>query len=86
MKKDYRLYAIHMLPNLRTLDFNRITQKVISIFILNIDFSIDLFRNVKQHVKFINQNPVKKRRKNQRELRHLYPVKDYLNNNNKHLE
>ncbi len=29
MKKDYRLYIIHMLPNLRTLDFNRITQKVI---------------------------------------------------------
>jgi hypothetical protein len=28
MKKDYRLYVIHILPNLRTLDFNRITQKV----------------------------------------------------------
>jgi len=27
MKKDYRLYVIHMLPNLRTLDYNRITQK-----------------------------------------------------------
>ncbi|CAF4066711.1 unnamed protein product [Rotaria magnacalcarata] len=27
MKKDYRLYVIHRLPNLRTLDFNRITQK-----------------------------------------------------------
>ncbi|CAF3990738.1 unnamed protein product, partial [Adineta steineri] len=27
MLKDYRLYVIHMLPNLRTLDFNRITQK-----------------------------------------------------------
>ena len=30
MKKDYRLYIIHMLPNLRTLDFNRITQKVVN--------------------------------------------------------
>ncbi|CAF4746025.1 unnamed protein product [Rotaria sp. Silwood1] len=29
MKKDYRLYVIHRLPNLRTLDFNQITQKVI---------------------------------------------------------
>jgi U2 small nuclear ribonucleoprotein A' len=27
MKKDYRLYVIHMLPNLRTLDYNRITEK-----------------------------------------------------------
>ncbi|CAF2918386.1 unnamed protein product [Rotaria sp. Silwood2] len=27
MKKDYRLYVIHALPNLRTLDYNRITQK-----------------------------------------------------------
>ncbi|CAF0881501.1 unnamed protein product [Rotaria sp. Silwood1] len=27
MKKDYRLYVIHRLPNLRTLDFNQITQK-----------------------------------------------------------
>ncbi|CAF3554211.1 unnamed protein product [Rotaria sordida] len=27
MKKDYRLYVIYMLPNLRTLDYNRITQK-----------------------------------------------------------
>ena len=27
MKKDYRLYVIHMLPNLKTLDCNRITQK-----------------------------------------------------------
>ncbi|CAF1024217.1 unnamed protein product [Adineta ricciae] len=27
MTKDYRLYIIHMLPNLRTLDFNRITNK-----------------------------------------------------------
>lgn len=27
MKKDYRLYVIHILPNLRTLDCNRITQK-----------------------------------------------------------
>ncbi|UJR28604.1 hypothetical protein I4U23_009837 [Adineta vaga] len=27
MLKDYRLYVIHMLPNLRTLDSNRITQK-----------------------------------------------------------
>ncbi|CAF0998538.1 unnamed protein product [Adineta ricciae] len=27
MLKDYRLYVIHKLPNLRTLDFNRITQK-----------------------------------------------------------
>jgi len=27
MKKDYRLYVIHMLPHLRTLDYNRITQK-----------------------------------------------------------
>jgi U2 small nuclear ribonucleoprotein A' len=34
MKKDYRLYVIHMLPNLRTLDYNRVTQKVfISLFI-----------------------------------------------------
>lgn len=28
MKKDYRLYVIHALPHLRTLDHNRITQKV----------------------------------------------------------
>lgn len=27
MKKEYRLYVIHMLPNLRTLDCNRVTQK-----------------------------------------------------------
>ncbi len=27
MKKDYRLYVIHQLPNLRTLDYNRITEK-----------------------------------------------------------
>ncbi len=27
MKKDYRLYVIHILPNLRTLDYNRITEK-----------------------------------------------------------
>ncbi|CAF1250770.1 unnamed protein product [Adineta steineri] len=27
MLKDYRLYVIHLLPNLRTLDYNRITQK-----------------------------------------------------------
>ncbi|UJR20918.1 hypothetical protein I4U23_024027 [Adineta vaga] len=27
MTKDYRLYVIHILPNLRTLDFNRITGK-----------------------------------------------------------
>ena len=27
MKKDYRLYVIHKLPNLRTLDYNRITEK-----------------------------------------------------------
>ena len=28
MQKDYRLYVIHILPNLRTLDFNRVTEKV----------------------------------------------------------
>ena len=38
MKKDYRLYVIHMLPNLRTLDYNRITQKV---FDLDHFFSIN---------------------------------------------
>lgn len=27
MKKEYRLYVIHMLPHLRTLDCNRVTQK-----------------------------------------------------------
>ena len=32
MKKDYRLYVIHMLPHLRTLDYNRITQKVLDFF------------------------------------------------------
>ncbi|CAF5139121.1 unnamed protein product, partial [Rotaria magnacalcarata] len=33
MKKDYRLYAIHVLPHLRTLDYNGITQKVFIYFI-----------------------------------------------------
>ena len=28
MKKEYRLYVIHMLPHIRTLDWNRVTQKV----------------------------------------------------------
>lgn len=27
MKKDYRLYVISIIPNLRTLDYNRVTQK-----------------------------------------------------------
>jgi hypothetical protein len=41
MKKDYRLYVIHILPNLRTLDYNRITQKVFgsSISIISITTS-----------------------------------------------
>ena len=45
MKKEYRLYVIHMLPNLRTLDYNRVTQKVfISLFTLYWLLLFDMFK------------------------------------------